>query len=206
MGGIGTQKVENHCQLAPISQMFNTLVVICALGMHLQEMKDRNWGNCQATTADQFPLPNFKPPKLSEEMGFSFPFRDSPSVISIQIPIHPFCPALHHTAAYPADTREPWFSLQIRLNQMTWSKTDWYLSGSVKRRYPFALRGLMVVVMRVAYCAAKIKGLPPSCANRRQLYVFWNNLFQRPNSALVSPYRYKGIRSFDTIATPVSLI
>lgn len=89
-----------------------------ALGMHLQEMKDRNWGNCQATTADQFPLPNFKPPKLSEEMGFSFPFRDSPSVISIQIPIHPFCPALHRTAAYPADTRD-YLSLGFL------SKSDW---------------------------------------------------------------------------------
>jgi len=76
----------------------------------------------------------------------------------------------------------------------------------VKCRYPFALKARAYGFMRVAYCPAKIKGLLPSPANRMQLYVFWNNLFQRPNNTPVSPYRYKGIRPFDTIATPVSLI
>ncbi len=175
--------------------------------MNLQEMKDRNGANCQPATDDQFP--QFQATKTLWGDGLQLSVQRQLFCYLYPNPHPPplSCPASHRSVSrWYTRLSEAWLSLQIRLNRRTWSKTDGSLSESVKHRYPFTLRGLMVVVMRVAYCTVNIKGLPPSCANRRQLYVFWNNLFQRPNNALVSPYRYKGIRPFDTIATPVSLI
>lgn len=177
--------------------------------MNLQEMQDRNGGNVNLPQR-LFPSAQIQAVETLWGDGLQLSIQRQPFCYLYPNPHPPplSCPASHRgVPRWYMSLSEPWFSLQIRLNRRTWSKTDGSLSESVKRRYPFALRGLMAVVMRVAYCTAKkIKGLPPSCANRRRLYVFWNNLFQRPNNAPVSPYRYKGIRPFDTIATPVSLI
>ncbi len=99
MGGIGFKKFENHCQLAPISHKLNILVVNCALGMHIQEINDRNGGNCQPATADQLTRPNFKPPNsLRRWEALLLSLSKSSST--------PLCPALHCTAAYPAFTRD----------------------------------------------------------------------------------------------------